>query len=192
MGIAWSTRRIIYLAFVAALLQPPHWGRNKAETDPVLSGQPAFCGPQDQKLEVIREPEGIRPTPPASGKARIHIFWRGSRFRIWKGAQCRVALNGAWVAALAKHTYSIIDVEPGKLRMCSSNDLTFGDDMKPTWRSLMFLYASPGDSHFIECSPGGDTMGMTEPALSEVDEATGVKIVSKQQLVKFRVTAGSQ
>ena len=192
MVVAWSTRRIFFLILGAVLLQASLSGRNKAESDSSSPGQPAFCGPQDQKLEVIREPEGSRPPPLASGKARIHIFWRGSRFRIWKGAQCRVALNGAWVAALAKNTYSIIDVEPGKLRLCSSNDLTFGDDMKPTWRSLMFLYASPGDSHFIECSPGGDTMGMTEPALSEVDEATGVKIVSKQQLVKFRVKADSQ
>jgi hypothetical protein len=147
------------------------------------SGQPHFCG-NPEKHQVIdsrRRPEpGIIP----KGKARIYMYWRGARWR-WLGVQCKVALHGSWVAVLSPNTFSMIDVEPGNLKFCGASNR-----MAPTWRSLLFLHATAGETYHVNCSPGGDQLGVSEPTLSEPEQAEGRKAVSGSRLVTFRLTQG--
>jgi len=140
---------------------------------------PPFCG-KPEKHQVIQDQRG-EPAPFPKDKARVYLFWRGARWR-WLGVQCKVALNGKWVAVLSPNTYSAIDVEPGKLRFCAA-----GNRLQPTWRSLLFLHARVGETYYIECSPGGDELGANDPTLSEPEPAEGMNTVSKSRLVTFDV-----
>lgn len=156
------------------------WAAEQDGIDP--KDPPAFCG-VPEKHHVIKQSSD--PSRLQDGKARIYILWQGLRWRTWFG-QCKVALNGSWVAVLSINSYTYIDVEPGKLRFCAAG--SFGrNTLAPTWRSLMFLNATAGDTHYVECSPGGDELGAPEPTLSELDEKAGQKIVSKSRRVTFTI-----
>jgi hypothetical protein len=105
------------------------------------------------------------------------------RWRWWR-SQCKVALNGSWVAVLTTNTYSSIDVSPGKLRFCSAGDF-FRDEVAQTWRSLLFLHAKAGETHYLECHPGGDDAGALDPTLSELTESEGRKAIAQSRQVRF-------
>lgn len=156
------------------------WAAEKDGQDP--TDPPAFCG-VPQKHQVIKQTSD--PGRLQDGKARIYIVWRGLRWRSWLG-QCKVALNGSWVAVLSANSYTSVDVEPGKLRFCAAG--AFGrKTISPTWRSLMFLNATAGDTHYVECSPGGDDLGASEPTISEWDQKSGQNMVSKSRQVTFTI-----
>jgi hypothetical protein len=109
------------------------------------------------------------------------------RWRWWK-AQCKVALDGAWVAVLSPNTHSVVDVKPGKLRFCAAGNV-LSREIGPTWRSLLFLHATAGETYYIECSPGGDNAGVGEPTLSEPEQRQGKKAISKHRRVTFESKA---
>lgn len=144
--------------------------------------QPDFCG-SPEKHRVVEENRG--PQTLRDGNARVYIYWRGLRWRWWS-AQCKVALNGSWVAILNPNTYSVLDVDPGTQKFCGAGVVT-GHFMSPTWRSLLFLHAEAGKTYYIECSPGADDMGATEPTLSEPKPADGQAAISKCRRVTFQV-----
>lgn len=141
--------------------------------------QPPFCG-NLQKHQVLRT-QVSAPGVLAKNKARIYMYWRGARLR-WLGRQCKVALNGTWVAVLSPNTYSVIDAEEGNLKFCGASNV-----LSPTWRSLLFLHATGGETYFVECSPGGDAWGASDPTLSETEQEESWKAVSRLRVVTFRL-----
>lgn len=146
---------------------------------------PAFCGGVEKHRVVGQK---MAPGPLPEGSARVYLFWKGMAWR-WLRTQCKVALNGRWVAVLSPNTYSVIDVKPGRLRFCAAG-AAMATYLAPTWRSLLFLHATAGETHYVECSPGGDDVGAGEPTLSEPEQTDAGKSVTKLRRVSFESKPG--
>lgn len=90
----------------------------------------------------------------------------------WWRARCKVPLGGSCVAGLSPNPYSVLDVSPGMQKFCGAIMIS-KYAIAPTWRSLRSLHAEAGKNYYIECSPGLDDSGASEPTLSEPAPAKG-------------------
>lgn len=103
--------------------------------DAAVAAATTACGPSGDHLKVDAESAKVLPTQPGPGKALVYVIEDdGVANRIIGGnITWRVGLDGAWVAALNRHSpYTTFSVTPGEHHLCVNWQSSLGYLAKAT------------------------------------------------------------
>ncbi len=73
---AGTANVVAWALLLAGFLPDVRGGNGRKPADDEL---PPFCGPPDQRFQVIKQAETAGPAPLQAGKTRLYLFWRANR-----------------------------------------------------------------------------------------------------------------
>ena len=107
--------------FAVLLSAAIFWSVPALSQDAAVAAATTACGPSGDHLKIYSESAKALPTRPEPGKAMVYVIEDdGVANRIIGGnITWRVGLDGAWVAALNRHSpYTTFSVTPGEHHLC--------------------------------------------------------------------------
>jgi len=111
------------------------WSVAAFSQDAAVAAATTACGPSGDHLKVDPESAKALPTQPEPGKALVYVIEDdGVANRIIGGnITWRVGLDGAWVAALNRHSpYTTFSLTPGEHHLCVNWQSSLGYLAKAT------------------------------------------------------------
>ena len=97
------------------------------------------CGPEQEKKFTITEHKDRPLVGPPAGRAVLHVI------NPQAGTQ-RFGVNGKWVTALKRNTYSTVLVDPGVMRICLAAERQGSTTLA---NGISLLTTDPGKSYYL-------------------------------------------
>jgi len=147
---------------------------------------PLRCGPTDVLLEIRTHKKDLPRLTPTPGKAMIYYRYVGSRLfgktNLTKMFRWGLAINGEWAGAVAYNTFSVFEVGPGPLELCTRRFMPRLFGKKVQWFDAMVgnLVVAPGKVYVVDETPSDDGVGVVVG--TEVDEQRLIDDIRKRKL----------
>lgn len=112
------------------------------------------CGPDQAKFEVKRDAH-LHPTgTPPPGKALVYVFGDSELDNAIQigGLITRVGSDGVWVGAYGHKSYTYFSVDPGKHRLCTSQQSSL-KSRRHTNASAITFTAEQGKVYYFRTQP---------------------------------------
>jgi len=91
-----------------------------------------------------------------------------------------LAIDGKFVAALSKNTYTYVEINPGVQNLCAA-----GSSRRASPKSVLVITVEAGKTYYFEGEPGGDLVGTMRTTLTQVSEENGKMAIQKSDYVTF-------